>query len=232
MHLQYKTHILSDPKLLFYFLPRKIESDRIFCASSYFLDKTEIKLESFQYTTSDVYHNLFLCYENRFWLYGRNVGFENQEFSLSFQSMDRFNKTIIYSIRKRKLFGYSSFFSKLKLCEQLLKKSKGRSLVRGRLLRLTKGGFVSSCMDSSALVVRSSSFYKFRKHSSYKSWFTLNFFYYGILSYFTIINFEKRGNLSSFHKGKQKFLPVKTRFYLSRNKTIKCNFVLGKPKIM
>jgi hypothetical protein len=230
MYLHYKARILSDPKYLSYFIPINIVTGRIFPVTAHSLDKKGIELESFQYTLNETYQNLFLCFENRFWLYGGIEGFKNQEFSFCFQALDKPNKAVLYSKRKKKLLGYSSFFSKLKVGEQLLKGTKRDFLVKSRLLRLTKGGFVSSFMDNPAVILRSSSFYKFRKHLSYRGWFSLNLSYYGLLSFFSVIHFERRV-VSSTNKSQQKNLSKKFPFYFLRNKTIKYLFVLGKPKI-
>lgn len=223
--------ILSDPKFLSYFIPQKLREEKIFPVTALSFEKNEVEIESFHYTLSDLQQSFILCLENRFWAYDRTPFFENQEFSLCFQSLDLSNKTLLFSKRKKKLPGYLSFSSLLKESDEIFKSRKTSLLVKSRLLRLTRGGFISSCLGSPAFVLRSSSFYRFRKHRSYKGWFSLNLPFYGLLSYFSLIHFGKR-SVSFSKKHQKKFLSQRAKFYYLRNKSIKYFFLLGKPKLL
>jgi len=231
MYNHYKACILSDPKFLSYFIPQKVLQNKVFPVNSFSFDRNEIKLESFQYTINDFRHSLFLCLENRFWIYDRAAkeGFENQEFSLSYQALDKPNKTLLFSKRKKRVLGYSSIWSLIKENHLLSEGRKESYMVKSRLLRLTRGGFVSSLFDNPALVLRSSSFYKFRKHASYKGWFSLNLQYYGLLCCFYLINIERK-MVAYSKKSQQKSFTQKALYYLLKNKRLKHLFLLGKPK--
>jgi hypothetical protein len=231
MYSRHENLILSDSKFFSYFVPKKLREEKIFPVTTFSFEKNEIEVEAFHYTISDLQQSFLLCLENRFWTYNKTPFFENQEFSLCFQSLDKSSKTLLFSKRKKRLSGYSSFSSFVKESEELLKRPKSQVLMKSRLLRLTRGGFSSSCLGNPAFVLRSSSFYRFRKHSSYKGWFSLNLPYYGLLSYFSLIRFEKK--FLSFAKNYQKkFLSQRAKFYYLKNKRMKYFFLLGKPKIL
>jgi len=230
MHLQRKKFVFSDSKFLPYFIPRKFEEGKIFSVEVSAIQKNEINLECLTSDISELQHRFFLCLENRLWLYDKYPFFEGQEFSFCFQGVDFFNKSFFFSNRKKKT-GSFSFLSKIKESNCLFKarKDNGYVLVKGRLLRMTRGGFSSSCFGNSAYIIRSSSFYKLRKHSSYKSWFSLNLPHYGLLSYFLLIRFEKK-----FVAAPKTFLnrsiSQKVNFYYNKNCNSKLFLLLGKPK--
>lgn len=233
MHSHHENLILSDSKFFSYFVPKKLREEKIFPVTTFSFDKNEIEVEAYHYSISDLQQSFFLCLENRFWTYHymKPPFFKNQEFSLCFQGLDQSSKTLLFSKRKKRLSGSSSFSSFIQESEELLKRRKSMVLLKSRLLRLTRGGFVSSCLGNPAFVLRSSSFYKFRKHCSYKGWFSLNLSYYGLLSYFSLIRFQKK--YKSFAKNYQKkFLSQRAMFYYLKNKRMKYFFLLGKPKIL
>lgn len=231
MYSHQEKHILSDPKFLSYFIPQKLKEEKIFPVTVFSFEKNEIEVDAFHYSISDFQQSFLLCLENRFWIYKQSPFFENQEFSFCFQGLDKSSKTLLFSKRKKRLSGYSSFSSFIKESEELLKRPKSQFLMKSRLLRLTRGGFVSSCFGNPAFVLRSSSFYKFRKHRSYKGWFSLNLPFYGLLSYFCLIRFEKKF-LSLTRNHQKKCLPKRVPFYYLKNKRMKYSILLGKPKTL
>lgn len=229
MYFHQDKYTLSDPLFLSYFVPQKLSKERIFRATTFYLEKNEIALENFRYIVPEMQQKFFSCLENRFWAYDKKSFFENQEFSLCFQTLDYPTKTLEYSKRRRKLSGYFSFLSALKESDKLFKRTNKTFLIKSRLLRLTRGGFISSCIGNSAFILRSSSFYKFRKHSSYKGWFSSNIAYYGVLSFFSIVRFEKK--IVAFPpKYQRSFLSQRVKFYYLKNRRVKYFFLLGKPK--
>ena len=224
---------LSNPKFLLYFLPRKLKEESIFPMTALSFKKKNLEFEVQGFNIVGVQQSIgFLsCLENRFCLYENNPLFVNQEFSLCFQSLDLSTETLTFTRRKRKPTGKVGILPFLLEKDIFFKKLQTNSLVKTRLLKLTKGGFVSSCFGNPAFILRSSLFYKFCKQRSYRSWFSLNLQYYGFLSYFFLIHFKRITSPYS-KRHSQRFLSKRFRFYYLKNEVVKYFFLLAKPKVL
>jgi hypothetical protein len=231
MTFQNDKFIFSDPKFLLYFLPRKLNKESTFPTAALSFKQKNVELEVSGFNIMDLQqsNNFLSCLENRFCIYERTPFFENQEFSLCFQSLDLSTKTYLFTKNKKKIRSQVGLLPFLKEKDSFFKNSKGNFLVKGRILRLSKGGFVSSCFGNPALIIRSALFYKLQKQKSYKAWFSLNLSYYGILSYFNIVNF-KRIDLPCSKKHQRKSLSKRLKFYYFKNEMVRYFFLLGKPK--
>jgi hypothetical protein len=164
--------------------------------------------------------------ENRFCLYENTPFFGLQEFSLCINKLDSSTKNVFFAKEHKKLNKGNSILSFIREKDKKIL-TTGNFLIKSRLLDLTKGGFVSSCLNSPAYINRSSLFFKFSKQKSYKSWFSLNLEYYGFLSYFTLINLKKHVISQPLQQG---FFSRRVKFYYLRNEGVRRFFLLAKPK--
>lgn len=226
-----RKYIILNPKFLPYFLPRKLKKDNIFPMTTLSLKKKNIEFEVTGFNILDVQQSVdFLsCLENRFCLYEKSPLFSKQEFSMCFQSVDLATETFSFSKKRKKMKFYDGILPFLIEKNNLLERWRHNVLVKARLLRVTRGGFLASFLGNSAFVLRSSFFYKFSKRKSYQNWFYLNIKYYGFLTYFCFIDLKRI--ISPYVKVYQRrFVSERSKFYYLQNKVGKYFFLLARPK--
>ena len=223
---------IYDPKFLSYFLPRSLEKEYILPVVVSSLRKKDVEFEVSGYNIKGLQKSFLFsnCLENRFWTYNRFTLFERQELSLCFQSIDFSTRTCYFAKRKKRVEGFFSLFNLLKEKDYLLNCSKRHLIIKSRLLELTRGGFISSCFGNPAYIIKSSSFYRLRSNQScYRGWFSTVFPYYGCLSYFLLLSFDKR--VKPYIKKYKRFsLSRRCKYYYFKNEVLDYYFLLGKPK--
>lgn len=224
-----KKFVLSDPKFLTYFLPKRLKAEDFISITTLSFNKKNLEFEVSGLNIIDLDQavNFLGSLENRFYLYDNTPFFSQQEFSLSINKLDYLTKNILFEREPKKLDKkYGSLLSFISEKDKKLL-SNNTFLIKCRLLNLTKGGFVSSCFNSLAYVNRSSFFFKFSKQRSYKSWFSLNLCYYGFLSYFLLVSSRR---LLISQPSSQGIFSKRVKFYYLQNEGMKYFFLLAKPK--
>lgn len=220
---------LSDPKFLAYFLPRSIRQEETLLMTTVSNNNKNIEFEIVGYNLVELEPsiNFLSSLENRFCIYENKPFFVQQEFSLCFNKLYSSVKGCISAKKDKKPQ------SKVGILPFVLEKNslfKHPFLVKSRLLRLTKGGYISACFGSPAFIVRSSFFSNFYNQKSYKSWFSLNLNYYGLLSSFLVVRCNKmRRGCSNFTNQQWS---KKVKFYYYHNEVTKYLFLLAKPKYL
>jgi hypothetical protein len=228
MIYQIEKFVLSDSKFLTYFLPKRFKEENTLLVTTLSFNKKNLEFEISGFNVVNVEESLrFLnSLENRFCLYENTPFFGQQEFSLCINKLDSQTKNIFFAKEAKKLNKGNSVLSFIREKDKTLLPTGGL-FIKSRILDLTKGGFVSSCLNSPAYINRSSLFFKLSKQKSYKSWFSLNLGYYGFLSYFTLIYLKKRVISQPFQQG---FVSRCVKFYYLRNEGVRRFFLLAKPK--
>jgi hypothetical protein len=220
--------VLSDSKFLTYFLPKRFKEEKTLLVTTLSFNRKNLEFEISGFNIVNVEESLrFLSsLENRFCLYENTPFFGLQEFSLCINKLDSSTKNIFFAKEHKKLNKGNSILSFIREKDKKIL-TTGSFLIKSRLLDLTKGGFVSSCLNSPAYINRSSLFFKFSKQKSYKSWFSLNLEYYGFLSYFTLIYLKNHVISQPLQQG---FFSRRVKFYYLQNEGVRRFFLLAKPK--
>lgn len=217
---------------LFYFLPKSLTSEQVFSITVLSVKKKHVDFEvdAFNLLENQPPFVFFNCLENNLSFYDAFL-FSRQQFLFCFQSFDLASGALVFSKKKKRVNSSNGLFSFLKEKHSMISRLKKNPLIKARLLFMVKGGFILSCFGNPAVLIKDSLTVNKQIYRNYRSWFSFNSVFFGSLSYFDILCFEKVD--SSYLRRSLKFSQAsRQRFYSIKNLFLGHVFILVKPKLL
>lgn len=207
------------------FLPPVLKKEKVYEAVVISQKKKDLVLEfsnlNLLYNQSASY--LYNMQESRFWLYHQMEELEQKNYYFCFKTIDLSNNLIIFDAKKGKLDKLQSFIYTFNKRQSLVSDLGKTLLLKSRILRLVKGGYVLSFYGITAFLKSSSLLPKPRNFFSYSIWFSANIHMMGLLNSFSILEWKV-----SLLRDKNNVFSNRLRYYFFHNKILKSYIQLKK----